>query len=386
MSLLALAGARLYVDPEREPFENGVLLVDGARVAAVGNSADIRVPIDAQIIDCSAATVVAGFWNCHVHFTERKWRDAESLPAAELSAELQDFLRYGFTSVFDLSSSRPNTRAIERRIESGELDGPRILTTGEGMVPAGAQPPDAVTRMMGWMQVELPQVREAGEAAATAQRLIDEGVDAIKIFASGQRAVRTATLPEEALRAVVQVARAFGKPVFLHPNRSDDLARAVNARVDVIAHTIPSAPLAGDDLKKMADAGIALIPTLMLWKHLMRHDRSSTTQRVVETAVDQLALFRSAGGTVLFGTDYGVADADPAEEYALMGQAGMGFAEILASLTTQPARRFGESPQLGTLAAGSPADIAVLRGDASRGPAIFSDVLLTIRAGKIVSR
>jgi hypothetical protein len=64
---------------------------------------------------------------------ERKWTKAAGIPAPELGRQLEDMLtRYGFTSVFDLSSLWENTRVIPDRIESGEVPGPRIRSTGGG--------------------------------------------------------------------------------------------------------------------------------------------------------------------------------------------------------------------------------------------------------------
>ena len=54
----------------------------------------------------------------------------------------------------------------------------------------------------------------------------------------------------------------------------------------------------------------------------------------------QLRRFARGGGEVLFGTDVGyMADYDPTDEYVLMGQAGLSFQQVLASLTTAPAAR-----------------------------------------------
>ena len=55
---------------------------------------------------------------------------------------------------------------------------------------------------------------------------------------------------------------------------------------------------------------------------------------------------------LLFGNDLGAVEYDPSEEFVLMAEAGMSFRHILASLTTAPAERFGESDQLGRIAAG----------------------------------
>jgi len=41
------------------------------------------------------------------------------------------FNRWGLTTVFDIFSVLSNTLVLRRRIESGELRGPRILTVGE---------------------------------------------------------------------------------------------------------------------------------------------------------------------------------------------------------------------------------------------------------------
>ena len=68
----------------------------------------------------------------------------------------------------------------------------------------------------------------------------------------------------------------------------------------------------------------------------------------------------------------------------MMAEAGMGFREILASLTTVPAERFGESRQLGRIAEGLQADLVVLKGDPSQDIRALADVQSTLRAGKII--
>ena len=81
-----------------------------------------------------------------------------------------------------------------------------------------------------------------------------------------------------------------------------------------------------------------------------------------------------------------MSDYDPREEYALMHEAGMTFREILASLTTAPAERFGQSKQLGRVAAGFQADLVVLKSDPSKNLGALTDVEYTVRAGKIIYR
>ena len=374
---LALLGGTIYVTPDDAAIRDGVVLIDGDTIAAVGDRAGVRIPPAAQAIDCAGLTIAAGFWNSHVHFFERKWADAATIPAAELARQLDDaFLRFGFTSVFDIGSMFENTRRLRERIESGEVAGPRIRTTGEGLVPPGALPPDLVVDLMGVMKFPAPEVADAAQAAAAARALLDRGADGIKLFPSSPRG---AALSPGAMEAAVAAAHAAGKPVFVHPNNGDDVAAALRAGVDVIAHTTPrSGAWSGEIIELMAERRAALTPTLALWRYYARHDRLSAQEKLVDAEIAQLRAWHSAGGAVLFGTDLGAVGYDPAEEYALMERAGMSFRQILASLTTAPAARFGESHRLGRIAAGMLADIVVFHETPS-------DVRITLRDGEIVT-
>lgn len=380
---LALVGGTIYVGPNDEPIRDGVVLIQGGTIAAVGGRAHVKLPRPVQTLDCSGLTITAGFWNSHVHIFERKWANAAAIPAPELSRQLQDtFTRYGFTSVFDLSSMWKNTRQLRDRIESGEVSGPRIRSTGEGLVPVGAVPSEQVLNIMGVTKFAAPEIADAAQAASASRKLLDEGVDGIKLFASSPR---SASLPESAIRAAVEEARRVGKPVFVHPNSGADVLAAVRGGADVIAHTTPhSGPWDETLLASVKERRVALIPTLTLWKYYMRHDRVSTQEQVAGTAVGQLRAWVACGGTVLFGTDLGAVDPDPSEEYALMAEAGMTLRQILAALTTAPAERFGEPKQPGRIADGLQADLVVLNDDPSTNIQALADVRFTLRAGKVI--
>ena len=44
------------------------------------------------MIDCTGKTIVAGFWNSHVHLTEPVWKNVGTAPAAPLTAHMQAML------------------------------------------------------------------------------------------------------------------------------------------------------------------------------------------------------------------------------------------------------------------------------------------------------
>src|SRR5689334_15904572 len=94
-SALALVGGTIHPAPDEATIREGVVLVEGTTIAAVGTR--VQVPEGAVVLDCSGLTITAGFCNSHVHFFERKWADAASIPAHELALQLEEsFTRFGF--------------------------------------------------------------------------------------------------------------------------------------------------------------------------------------------------------------------------------------------------------------------------------------------------
>lgn len=373
--MLALAGGRVYTAPYEDPIIGGTVLIEGPTVTGVAQPGTPH-PAGAQTLDCTGLNVTAGFWNCHVHFFERKWANAGQIPAPELEEQLRCFTRHGFTSVFDLGSSWHNTKVIRDRIASGEVRGPAIYSTGEILIPPGALPSEAVLRALGTSPVQPHEVADANDAAAAVDAVLGQNVDALKIFASGN--APSQRLAPDAFSCAVQRAHERHKLVFAHTNDADDVKAALDAGVDVIAHTTPrSGPWDEAVLDAARHNGAALTPTLALWPQLFRHDRISVVKQLTYAAVDQLRAWAHAGLPVLFGTDAGAVDPDPAPEFDLMYAAGMNFGDILASLTTAPAKRFCASHARGRLAQGFQADITVF-GDS------LGDVRYVLREGHLL--
>ena len=129
------------------------------------------------------------------------------------------------------------------------------------------------------------------------------------------------------------------------------------------------------------------MPTLKLWRAALVRAGipEASAADIQQRAVDQLRMFTRAGGEILFGTDVGyMRDDDPREEYELMAAAGMSGRQILASLTTAPAARFGRDEQAGTIAPGAIADLVMLDADPADDPTAVSRVALVARGGRIM--
>ena len=78
---LAIVGARIYTSPTEAPITDGVVVMTGATISAVGRRDQVRVPAQAAVLDGTGLTVTAGFWNAHVHFIDAVFGSAASRPA-----------------------------------------------------------------------------------------------------------------------------------------------------------------------------------------------------------------------------------------------------------------------------------------------------------------
>ena len=381
----ALVGGRVMPSPEVAVIPDGVVLIEDATITAVGARGAVRVPPGARIIDCSGGTVTAGFWNSHVHFTGADFRAADTAPAESLAAALRAMLTsYGVVHVVDLGSYLPNTLALRRRIESGEVPGPSILTAGSGFAPAGGSPYYILPAKI----PELTRPEDAGLVEAELSR----GGDIVKLF-TGSWATPSSivVMPVDVVRAAVEVGHRRRKLVFAHPSNSPGARAAIEGGVDVLAHTFPTS-LDGSPWDRalpamMKERGMALIPTLKLWPYELKREGlpAELVELVLGNGVAQTRAFAELGGQLLFGTDVGyMIDYDPTEEFVYLQRARLAPAQILAMLTTAPAARFGRADRTGRLAPGFSADVVVLDGDPALDVRAFAKVRVTMRDGRII--
>jgi imidazolonepropionase-like amidohydrolase len=374
---LVLVGGDVYRTPTAAPLRDAVVVTLSGTITAVGSRSEVEIPADAQVIDCAGKSIVAGFWNSHVHFTRPVWQNAASAPAATLEAPMRDMLtRWGFTTVWDLGSNPVDTLALRRRIEAGEVAGPRILMAGD-IFPKGGHPVYLPR------EVQLPEAATPDDALRFARGYMGMGLDGIKLFTGafmGDKPV--VNMDADVAKAAVEVAHAEGKPTFAHPQNRVGVETVIAAGVDVMAHTVPGAPpYDAEQLARFKAQGIALIPTLSLWTTVVLDP--AVTARIVASGVDQLKVFSDNGGVVLFGTDVGFTTVyDTALEYELMHRA-LSASQVLASLTTNPAQFFRAATK-GRVDKGFDADLVVLDGDPMAEVANLAKVATTIRAGKVI--
>jgi len=380
----ALVGGVVLASPQAAAIPDGVVLIEGSTILAVGPRDAVRVPPGAAVVDCAGGTVTAAFWNTHVHFIGEAFRGADTAPAEGLAAGLRAMLTsYGVVHVVDTGSYLANTLALRRRIESGEVPGPSILTAGSGFAPGGGSPYYV-------LPAKIPELARP-EDAALVDAEIARGGDIVKLFTGSFASPRSiVVMPTDVVRAAVEVAHRRRRLVLAHPSNSAGARAAIEGGVDVLAHTFPTS-LDGTPWDRtlpalMKERGMGLIPTLKLWPYEL--GRAGLPAQIVEAVlangVAQTRAFAELGGQLLFGTDVGyMTDYDPTDEFTYLQRAGLTSAQILEALTTNPAARFAHA-QTGRLAPGLAADVVVLDGDPMQDVRRFARVRLTMRDGKIL--
>jgi imidazolonepropionase-like amidohydrolase len=376
---LALVGGTVYPSPTTVPLKDAVVILSGGTISAVGSRSDIQVPQNARVIDCSGRSLTAGFWNSHVHFTEPIWGQAASAPAEALTGHMQEMLtKWGFTTVWDLGSNPGDLLPLRGRVEAGDVSGPRIYSTGD-VFPKGGHPIYLPPEM------QLPEAATAEAAIGFARDFLGQGLDGMKLFTGSYMGDSPVVNMDATIaKAVVDTAHAQGKPVFAHPQNKIGVEVAISADVDVLAHTVPTEPgYTSEQLAQFKAKGMALIPTLSLWTTVAPDQAAK--DYLVQSGVNQLKAFAANGGIILFGTDVGFTKLyDTSLELEFMRRA-LSFAEVLASLTTNPAAYF-KVPGKGRIEQGFDADIVVLDGDPNGDVRNLGKVAYTIRAGKVIYR
>lgn len=377
---LVLVNARVWPRPGASIGAPQTIVVRDGVIQQLGDHGGVLPGI--PHLDVGGRVVTAGFVNCHVHFTESVWSRARHGSPAELEDALDDMLlSRGFATVLDLSSNPRNTLPLARRIESGELRGPRILTAGSGMRPWNGIPFYVKVSLPWYLRWAMPGPATPLGARLTVASQARGGARLTKLF-TGSYVTPTKVKPMllRNARAAVAEAHRRGMPVLAHPSNHEGTAVAITAGVDALAHVPDETEGTEALLQDAARRGIKIIPTLHMFEATV-----TTDDAYLGPIRAALRGFIAAGGKVLFGTDVGyMSNRDTGPEFAAMKASGMTSADILRSLTTEPAAFLGWS-DAGTIAPGAQADLTVLASTANNlEPVDFADVRGVIRAGRVI--
>jgi Tol biopolymer transport system component len=120
---------------QQEVIDNGVVLVDGHRIAAVGTMDDIEVPEGYQVFDLEGRTVVPGLFDSHAHGAMSN----QQLTPQQNWMQIAN-LAYGVTATHDPSNDNLAIFSMAELQRAGDVLAPRLYSTGRilyGALAAG---------------------------------------------------------------------------------------------------------------------------------------------------------------------------------------------------------------------------------------------------------
>ena len=379
--VVAVEHATVYVSPDAAPLKDATVVARDGRIAAVG--AGVAVPAGATVLPCDGCVVTAGFWNAHVHLTQPKWLNSEWKGAAVLNRQIVDmFTSRGFTTVVDVGSDLRVTVPLRRRIETGDLLGPKIYTAGGALYPPGGFPFYLKDTLPKYLLALLPQPATPEAAVRDEERNIRDGADVLKLFTGSLDTEHTVKpMPLGIAEAAVGVAHGHRQLAFAHPSDLQGTMIAMRSGVDVLAHA-PSMPAGVDAavLGEMVRRGMWMTPTLKMFGTTVTTDPS-----FLQPIFAEVRTFHQMGGRLMFGTDVGyMTDYTTADEFTYLAASGLNAMDMLRMLTTGPAERFGVQREKGTVEVGKVADLVVLAGDPAADVQAFSRGRATVRGGAVL--
>jgi enamidase len=377
------------------PIADGVVVIQGQRIVAIGTASAFHIPSDARIVDAGGGTILPGVINSHAHSTH----DASVRRA---------FLVDGVTSTCNLGTTLERLELFE---DESVPEGPaaRGFWAGPIITVPGGYPGPAYGSQFNY-EVATPE-----EARAAVRDLLDRGASMIKIaLAPGDPDDPWPVLDLDQVEAIVEEAQARGTLVRTHvfePYLVEDIV--LPAGVDVIEHepfpiltpeeesrilgSDQPLPLLFDEvapefdmlLGRIVAQEIVMVPTLdqRVGTLFTNPDRSPIEQIVVDVHVEAARRFHALGGILALGNDFGgvphVQPGMPLVEMELLLAAGLTPMEVIEASTRHAATVCGHGGSLGTLEPGKLADIIVVNGDPLADLAAMDRVTIVIKGGEL---
>ncbi|MBM3818690.1 MAG: amidohydrolase family protein [Acidimicrobiia bacterium] len=371
---LVITNARVIVG-NGQVIERGSIVVKGGRIASV--SAGAPAAAGGTMIDARGMTAMAGFIDGHRHIMGG---NAEQYFQKRAQAHMMEFLEAGYTTLLDGGGTIPAITQLKERVDSGQLKGPRIITS------ARADPDTYKTE---------------AEARARVREIVKAGVEFIKV-----RIEPPADAQEVAiLTAVADEAKKLNRHVMVHAVSPKAMLAAVKAGATKLVHTPHNGWLTTEEAVVVRNAGIEVLSCIGFGVPVFGvHNQENTPtfrdgkpwpesinnvqppRRGIEAgekAVNARTLW-DAGVVFGYGTDTGYAvKAGLAHELRALN---LMFSpqDLIRLLGPNTAAFLDREKDLGTLEPGKLADIVLLDGNPLEGYWNLLNTKVVIKGGTVM--
>jgi imidazolonepropionase-like amidohydrolase len=368
---LTISNVRVIVG-NGQVIEQGTIVVRNGRIASVGAGGGAA---GAQAIDGRGLTAMPGYIDAHRHVING---NSDQWFKEQATARMQEFLESGYTTLMSGGGPVPGIVQLQERTASGQIKGPRIVTSGRADPDNFKTPDDARAQVRMLKQARVEIIKARIEPPAVEEQLVK-------------------------LRAVADEAKQQNLGVMVHAVSPRAMVEAVKAGATKLVHTPHNGYVTAEQAKFIKDSGIEMLSTIGFGvpvfgvfnkdnKPTFRDGKpwpggmegvGNDGREAGEKAVNARMLW-DAGVTYGFGTDTGYHPKDGLAHELRALNLMFSPIDIVKLMGPNTAAFLEKTSELGTLEPGKFADIVLLTGNPLEGYWNLLNPKVVIKGGEVV--
>jgi imidazolonepropionase-like amidohydrolase len=409
-SYVVLRARRLIDGTGRDPVDYPVVVVKNNSISEVGVEGEVELPRGREIeeVTIEEGTMLPGLIDSHLHLAlgtrgryEEMMRETDGVHLMTGIINAREALHTGITTVKEAGARNRVALDLREGWRRGLIESPRLVVSGRPLTVPGGH----------FHFCNDNECRDADEVRMKVRQLAGEGVDFIKIMASGGgtrgTSNREPSFSEEEIRAAVDEAHKFKRTVSAHCEAYESVGNAARAGVDVLEHCgfiLKDGSRGFDEeaVRTMAEKKLYYDPTLQTGSSVrdalrekekggeaLTENEKGTLERLeykIRRKSENLARMFEMGVRVVAGSD-GIGLGNSARlirAMELMVEAGMTPMQVIASATGNAARAMRMDHLFGAVKEGLEADVIAVEGDPSVDISSLRSLKMVMQSGKIV--